>query len=174
MHVVTTTLITGMSATGKSSTVAQLIANGHRAIDLDVDEWSHLVPDDSGYADPATDRPLDWHWREEKMHTLLAAKHGTLFVAGTSTHQARLYPLLDHIVLLTVPGNVALDRLANRTTNDYGKDPAELRRELDLRSVVEPALRESACLEVDTSAHSTAEVAEIIAAHARSRCPRTG
>lgn len=167
------TLITGMSATGKSSTIAQLVVHGHKAIDLDTDEWSHLVPDDSGYADHTTGRPVDWRWRDEKVRALLTAEHGTLFVAGTSTYQARFYPLLDHIVLLTIPEEVALERLASRTTNDYGKNPAELQRELDLRPVVEPALRESACLEVHTSAHSTAEVAAIVTAHAQGRCPRT-
>jgi hypothetical protein len=55
---------------------------------------------------------------------------GMLFVAGTCTYQSRFYPLLDHVVLLTIPTPVAIDRLANRTTNAYGKKPAELRREL--------------------------------------------
>lgn len=173
MHVVTTTLITGMSATGKSSAVAQLIAHGYQAIDLDTGEWSHLVPDDSAHADTETDRPLDWRWREDKVLALLSGQCGTLYVAGTSTYQGRFYPYLDHIVLLTVPEEVALERLANRVTNDYGKSPTEVRRELRLRPIVEPALRESACLEVDTSTHSTAEVVTIIMAHACERCPRT-
>jgi PPOX class probable F420-dependent enzyme len=107
------------------------------------------------------------------VHSLLTARRqGPLFVAGTSTRQGRFYPLLDHIVLLTVPEDVARERLASRTTNDYGKNPAELRRELHLRSIVEPMLRRSACLEVDTAARSPAEVAALITDHTRGRSPR--
>jgi hypothetical protein len=67
------TLITGMSAVGKSSVLSELIKLGHRAVDLDTDEWSLLVPDDSSYADHTTGAPMDWRWREEKVHALLAA-----------------------------------------------------------------------------------------------------
>jgi hypothetical protein len=88
-----------------------------------------------------------------------------LFVAGTSTYQSRLYPLLDHVVLLEIPMAVAMDRLAGRTTNAYGKDPAELRRELQLRTVVEPLLRSSACLEIDTSRYAAVDVVAMITNH---------
>jgi hypothetical protein len=44
------TLITGMSAVGKSSVISELIKLRHRAIDLDTDEWSQLAPDDSANA----------------------------------------------------------------------------------------------------------------------------
>jgi len=160
------TLITGMSAVGKSSVISELIKLRYRAIDLDTDEWSQLVPDDSVYADPTTLAPMDWRWREQEVHALLTgAVEDTLFVAGTSTNQSRLYPLLDHVVLLMIPTAVAIDRLANRTTNAYGQDPAELRRELQLRTVVEPLLRRSACLEIDTSRHPVASVSAVITNH---------
>jgi broad-specificity NMP kinase len=160
------TLITGMSAVGKSSTISELSKLGHRAIDLDTDEWSQLVPDESVYADPTTSAPMDWRWREQEVHALLAgAVEDTLFVAGTSTNQPRFYPLLDHVVLLTIPTAVAIDRLTNRTTNAYGTDPAELRRELQLRIVVEPLLRRSACLEIDTSSQPVASVIAVIMNH---------
>lgn len=61
------TLITGMSGTGKSSTIRRMVTLGHHAVDLDAEEWSHLVPDDSRYADPDADRPLDWRWREDEV-----------------------------------------------------------------------------------------------------------
>jgi hypothetical protein len=162
------TLITGMSAVGKSSTITELSKLGHRAIDLDTDEWSQLVPDDSIYADPTTPALMDWRWREQEVHALLAgAVEGMLFVAGTSTNQSRFYPLLDHVVLLTISTAVAIDRLANRTTNAYGKNPAELRRELQLRRLVEPLLRSSACLEIDTSSHPLPDVIAVIMNHVR-------
>jgi broad-specificity NMP kinase len=160
------TLVTGMSGVGKSSVINELIKLGHRAVDLDTDEWSHVVADDTGYADRTSDAPMDWRWREPEVRALLSnAAEGTFFVAGTSTDQSRLYPLLDHIVFLTIPVAAAKRRLASRTTNDYGKDPAELRRELQLRTVVEPLLRRSACLEIDTSIHPLSAVVTMITNH---------
>jgi shikimate kinase len=161
-------LITGMSGAGKSSAVEALASLGHQAVDLDSPRWSHLVPDDSAYA--SGHAALDWRWREPEVRSLLADHQGTLFVAGTSTYQARLYDLLDHVILLSVPAEVAISRLASRTSNVYGKDPAELARELKLREVVEPLLRQSACLEVDTGSHPVEAVAAMIADHARQAC----
>jgi hypothetical protein len=96
------------------------------------------------------------------VRALIAASTGTLFVAGTSTYQARLYSLLDHVVLLTVPENFARLRLASRTTNSYGKDSAELERELKLREIVEPLLRAGACLEIESALRSITEVAVLV------------
>ncbi len=65
----TCTLITGMSATGKSSTVLRLAAQGHRAVDLDADGWSEHVADDSEWAADDPDA-TDWRWREDRVRTL--------------------------------------------------------------------------------------------------------
>jgi hypothetical protein len=156
-----------MSAVGKSSVIRELLCLGHRAVDLDTPDWSHLVPDEPDPAAPGVEPPMDWRWQLDKVQRLLSsAGRDPLFVAGTSTHQGRCYPFLDHVVLLTVPGATAVHRLATRTTNDYGKDPAELRRELQLRGTVEPLLRASACHEIDTSVHPVPEVAALITEHA--------
>jgi len=164
------TLITGMSAAGKSSTIHQLVSLGHHAVDLDTEEWSEFVPDDSEHADPGMDSPLDWRWRENRVRALLTTAGDSLYVAGTSTNQASLYLLLHHVVLLTVPTHIAMARLATRTTNDYGKAPGELHRESHLRTIVEPKLRVGACLVIDTSAASVADVATLITEHASGMC----
>jgi hypothetical protein len=57
-------------------------------------------------------------------------------------------------------------RLATRTTNPYGKDPAELRQVLGYIATVEPLLRRRATLEIDTRAPLDDVVAAILA-HAR-------
>ncbi|PSL01309.1 hypothetical protein CLV30_11439 [Haloactinopolyspora alba] len=155
-----------MSATGKTSTIRRLAELGHHAVDLDADEWSHLVPDGSEYADPEADTPLDWRWREGEVRALLDAAPGPLFVAGTSTGQASFYPALEHVVTLMVPTDVAMSRLASRTVHEYGKGPDELRRELNLRETVGPQLSAGACLVIDTSVHSVHEVTAIVLGHA--------
>lgn len=57
-----------------------------------------------------------------------------------------------------------IDRLTNRTTNPYGKDPAELAETLGYVKTVEPLLRASATLEVVTTV-PVAEVADAVLAH---------
>ncbi|PPK95425.1 shikimate kinase [Kineococcus xinjiangensis] len=137
-------LITGMSGTGKSTVLTRLAALGHRVVDTDSDAWSRWTTDEHGRA--------DWVWREEAITGLLTGhRGGSLFVAGCKSNQGRFYPLFEHVVLLSAPASVLLERIAERTTNDYGKDPAE--RALVLRHIaeVEPLLRRTATLEIDTT-----------------------
>ena len=74
------------------------------------------------------------------------------------------YPLFDHIVLLSAPSEVLVERLRTRTTNPYGKDPAQIAETLDYLETIEPLLREAATLEVVTTV-PVARVADIVVAH---------
>jgi hypothetical protein len=67
-------------------------------------------------------------------------------VSGCSPNQGKFYPQFDHIVLLTAPAAVIVERLANRTTNPYGKHPDEVARVLYLQQTVQPLLRRGAGL----------------------------
>ena len=62
------------------------------------------------------------------------------------------YPQFDHIVLLSAPAHVLVERLTTRTNNLYGKKPDDAAETLRFLQTVEPMLRERATLEVDTSA----------------------
>ena len=75
-----------------------------------------------------------------------------LFVSGCASNMAQFYPRFDHIVLLSAPAAVIAERLASRTGNLYGKDPAELARVLGHIESVEPLLRRGATCEIDTRA----------------------
>jgi dephospho-CoA kinase len=152
-------LITGMSATGKSTVMRELAALGYKAIDTDYGEWSA----DANAGIPAAEP--DWIWRENLIQALLSTEDAdVLFVSGTKSNQRGFYPQFDHIVLLSAPEPLILERLATRTTNPYGKQPEDLARELRLRQTVEPLLRLSASLEVDTSA-PVAQVVNAILGH---------
>ena len=154
-----TILITGMSGTGKSTVIRALAACGHRAIDTDSDEWSVWTVDPDGAP--------DWIWREDRLARLLATDGGELlFVAGCKSNQGRFAAQFDRIVLLCAPVETIVARLATRTTNPYGKDPAELRQVLGYIATVEPLLRRRATLEIDTRA-PLADVVAAILAHAR-------
>jgi shikimate kinase len=145
-------LITGMSATGKSTAVTAMAEHGFRAVDTDTDEWSEWVRTPSG--------EQDWIWREERITALLDEDDPrSLFVGGCKTNQGTFRHRFDHIVLLTAPTPVILDRLATRTTNRYGRSAAERDRILGEIETVEPLLRAAADLEIDTGVHSAPAVA---------------
>jgi shikimate kinase len=65
------------------------------------------------------------------------------------TDQVLFYPRFHHVVLLTAPVGVLIERVRNRTTNPYGSHPreqAEIRRYV---REVEPLLRRGATAEWD-------------------------
>ncbi|MEJ7763806.1 MAG: hypothetical protein WKF80_13525, partial [Thermomicrobiales bacterium] len=81
---------------------------------------------------------------------------------GCSPNQGMFYPHFDHIILLTVPAGVIVERLATRTTNPYGKRPEEIARTLELVKTVEPLLRRGAGHVIDTRAPLDRVVAEVL------------
>ena len=147
-----------MSGTGKSTLTAVLAARGYTAVDLDTGEWSEWVPIPGGVpCDAPVEgasvwRNRDWVWREDRVAHLLATEDADiLFVSGTASNQGKFYQQFDHIILLSAPTSVLVERLSSRTTNSYGKDPSELARVLQHVETVEPLLRRAATLEVDTN-----------------------
>jgi adenylate kinase family enzyme len=147
-------LVTGMSGTGKSTALAELARRGHRVVDTDYGDWTEDVPH--------PERGSEQLWREDRMGALLAEPmDGALFVSGCVANQGHFYARFDAIVLLSVPEDVLLDRVASRGTNDYGKTEAELALILgDLRTV-EPLLRAGATAEIDTR-KPVREVADLL------------
>lgn len=155
-------LITGMSGTGKSAAIRELIARGHRAVDLDTPEWSEWVN-----ADPADDltpaEGKDWVWQESRVRALLEEHdEGALYVSGTATNMERLFPWIDTIVLLSAPIDTIMARLQARSSEGYGHTDEERRKVAELIDLVEPLLRESAHHEIDTDQPTAATVDAIL------------
>ena len=148
-------LITGMSGAGKSSLLRELAARGYPTVDTDYGDYFQTIDGES-------------LWREDRIGELLSSAPdeapGVLFVQGTTRNQVLFYPRFDHIVLLSAPPELLTNRLATRTTNPYGKDPAELAEVLQYQRTVEPMLRASATLEVVTTV-PVARVADIVLDH---------
>ena len=107
----------------------------------------------------------EWLWVEERITELLDSDDGrSLFVGvGCVRNQAKFYDRFDAVVLLSAPADVILDRVARRTTNDYGKTPLERAMILDDLARVEPLLRASCTHELDASRPLDEVVADLIA-----------
>ncbi len=137
-------LVTGMSGAGKTTLLNELSRRGYEAIDTDYDGWT--LPDGD--------------WDEPRMAALLAGR-AEVVVSGTVANQGRFYDRFDHVVLLSAPLGVLLDRVAVRSINPYGKT-AEHRAEIE-RYVreVEPLLRRGATVELD-GRRPVAELADIV------------
>jgi shikimate kinase len=149
--VVKRVLITGMSGTGKSTVIAALAARGYKAVDTDYGGQSEVVtvPDD---VQTGLDPGQDWVWIEDRIQALLATDDAeVLFLAGCAPNQGTFYPQFDHIILLSAPAHVIVERLTTRTNNPYGSRSEEVARTLDLLETVEPLLRRGAGHEIDTS-----------------------
>lgn len=139
-------LVTGMSGAGKSTLLEELARRGYRTVDTDYDGWE--LP---GAV-----------WDEDRMSDLLA-RHGDVVVSGTVENQARFYDRFEHVVLLTAPVDVLIDRVAARTNNPYGRSEeqrAEIRRYV---VEVEPLLRRGASVELN-GRQSVAELADAVEA----------
>ncbi len=140
-----------MSGVGKSTVIGELAARGYRAVDTDHGGLSELVngPDDQL---TGLGPGQDWVWREDRIQEILSADDAeALFLGGCSPNQGKFYRQFDHVVLLTAPAQVIVERLATRTNNPYGKRPEEVSRVLELRRTVEPMLRRGAGHVIDTS-----------------------
>ena len=142
----TVVLVTGMSGTGKSAVLAELGRRGHQVVDTDYGGYSEEVPSDG-------EGGSEQLWREDRIEALLDGHdEGALFISGCVANQAKFYPRFDAVVLLSVPEEVILERVATRDANDFGKSDAERRRILHDLATFEPLLRQGATAEIDTRA----------------------
>ena len=146
----TAVLITGMSAVGKSSVLAELARRGFDTVDTDDGDWIHAVDGE----------PL---WREDRIDALLSRpRTGPLFVQGTVANQGRFYHRFHAVVLLSAPVAVIVERLRTRTTNDFGKSDADRAKILADIAETEPLLRAACTHELDTTGPLADTVAALI------------
>ncbi len=137
-------LVTGMSAAGKSTVLDELRRRGLDVVDTDYDGWE--LPD-LGWDEPRMERPL--------------ARSQDVVVSGTVENQVRFYDRFEHLVLLSAPLDVLVQRLRDRTNNPYGKSTAEREEIARYVHTVEPLLRRGATVELDARCPVT-ELADAI------------
>ena len=138
-------LLTGMSGAGKSTLLAELARRGHHTVETDLDGWT------DGNGGP---------WDEDRMTALLES-HPDLVVCGTAENQRRFREWFHHVVLLSAPLDVLMDRVRTRTDNPYGSTHAQREEIRGYVRDVEPALRRMATVELD-GRRPVAELADAV------------
>jgi len=153
-------LVTGMAGTGKSSALAELGRRGYHVVDTDDPGWREYCP----YVVPFDELHRgEFLWVEDKITRLLDSDDGrSLFVAGGVRNQDKFYDRFDAVVLLSAPADVLLERVAHRTTNDYGKNQLDRAEILVDVAEIEPLLREGCTHELDATRPLANVVADLI------------
>lgn len=128
----TRVLVTGLPAAGKSSLLIALEQRGLLVVETDNAGWT-------------TENGL---LVRDRMRELLLTQP-TICVAATAANQSTFYDLFDHIVLLSVPTDVMVQRITERTQVSQQGLAAD--QELILRNIAEmqPGLRLGATIELD-------------------------
>ena len=158
-------LVTGISGTGKSSALGELGRRGYRVVDTGDPGWREYRE----YVESSDELHRgEWLWVEEMITGLLDSDDGrSLFVEGCVRNQSKFYDRFNAVVLLSAPAHVILDRVARRTTNDYGKTPLQRAMILDDLARIEPLLRVSCTHELDVSRPLADIVADLTAITSR-------
>ena len=153
--------VTGIAGTGKSSALAELARRGYRVVDTDEPGWREYRK----YVEPIDELHRgEWLWVEERITGLLDSDDDrSLFVGGGARNQSKFYDRFDAVVMLSAPADVLLDRVARRTTNDYGKTALERGEILADLVEVEPLLRQECTHELDANRPLADIVADLIA-----------
>ena len=124
-----------MSGTGKSTLLEVLAERGHLTVDTDYDGWTLA----------------DGRWDAIRMSELLD-REPDVVVAGTVDNQGDFYDRFDHVVLLSAPLDVLIERVSARITNPYGRTAGEQAEIAQYVQTVEPLLRKTATIELDGQA----------------------
>jgi dephospho-CoA kinase len=149
-------LVTGMSGAGKTTLLDELRRRGIVTVDTDYGAWE--LPDGT--------------WDEPRMDELLA-RHGDLVVSGTVENQGRFYDRFHHVVLLSAPLEVLLQRVSHRA-NPYGRTPEQRAEIAGYVRTVEPLLRLGATIELDgrRAISELADTVEKLVTEAGTQLPR--
>src|SRR5690242_9352637 len=103
-----------MSGTGKSTVIGELAARGYKAVDADSDDFSEWVEfmGDTGMSGSPVEPERDWVWREDRIQDILSTEDAdVLFLSGCAQNMGQFLPQFDHVVLLSAPADVIVERL---------------------------------------------------------------
>ena len=127
--------VTGNSGSGKSTVCHLLKRQGRMSLDADWEGFTCWVnrSTDERIANPPDPVPQGWlddyAWRIDRARVAgLAAQaaHTTAFLCGSVDNENEVWDLFDRVVCLVAADDTLRQRLADRTSNSFGKHPEEL------------------------------------------------
>jgi shikimate kinase len=130
--------ITGPTGAGKSTIRASLHKRGYEAYDTDEDGISLHYNRQTGqpvdYPRDKRDRTPKWHaehafnMSQERIEQLAKqAENKTIFLCGVAANDLELAHYFSKILCLVIDIETMKQRVATRTTNNFGKAPDELK-----------------------------------------------
>ncbi len=142
-----------MSGTGKTSIAAALVAAGVNAVDIDgLSHWE----------DKLTGERVDWEpggsdeWYEthawvcdiDQLKIMLAETENAV-AAGHASNQEAYLPLFDKVFILSCSPETIRSRIEQRTNNDFGKHPSDMKRVLEWHGNFVPEMAEMGAIVLD-------------------------
>ena len=140
--------VTGISGSGKSAVCSELNRRGYEAHDTDLEGnavWVNRTTGEVTAVAGAADRSRpgwlnDQEWRvvPSKVQALVArADDRQVFLCGSTANEDEVWHLFSRVIYLVIDEQTLRDRLASRTSNDFGKAPNELEAILSWHKVAE-------------------------------------
>jgi dephospho-CoA kinase len=129
--------VTGISGTGKSAVCKELKRRGYEAHDTDLDGnavWVNRKTGEVTAGAGAVERSRpgwldDQEWRvvPSRVQALVGrADDSLVFLCGKTSNEHEVWHLFSRVICLAVDEQTLRDRLASRTSNDFGKTSEEL------------------------------------------------
>ena len=168
--------VTGLSGTGKSTVLSELLARGNHARGVDEDSYADWISLASGTPDhyPRDDPRLDFHawqaahnWvlspRRISVLSRAAARLGKpVFLCGTADGDASVWQLFNKVLALVADVPTLMRRIDARP-NQFGKAPEELAAILGWQASYETDYRRYGAVIIDATRPLGEVVDEILA-----------
>jgi len=165
--------ITGVSGTGKSTVRVELATRGYQSFDTDEDGiavWRRRTTGAEVYDPGDGNHPDTWlqdHcWtinrpRVEQLARM--ARDEVVFLCGSVENEDEVWELFDIVICLVLDESTLRERLAGRTTNQFGKAPGELDVILGWNRTIEATYQGFGAVVVNADQALTDVVDEILA-----------
>ena len=136
-------LVTGSAGSGKSEVCRALKSKGYAAYDTDDDGLARWRNTQTGYIHPKSSVSAamrtaefiamhEWIVTPEQIESLKRENDDKpVLVCGSVGNEAELRPFFNKVFALHVDDDTLCHRLLTRTTNDWGKQPYELKQTLE-------------------------------------------
>ena len=127
--------VTGAVGTGKTSIAAALAATGINAVDTDeLSHWENkLMGERTEWEPGGSDEWYGahaWVCDVDRLKSILAKTENAAAI-GHASNQEEYLKLFDKVFVLSCSPETVVSRIEQRTNNDFGKHPSDMKRLLE-------------------------------------------